>query len=649
MYKFFCVLLIILFTQASFTVHGRTPFTTFTLGEYELIPTLQAYEAIAVLSSPEIQRPEDLYICVNDFLYIADSGTRQIIIMDSNRNVIQTVGSGILTRPTGVVADANGMIFVADDSYIFKFSPDGELIRRFERPDDPLFGQDAPFSPRKLAINARGDIFIVGDAAANGVVMLNSEGEFLRYIGANDVRMTLFQTLQHIFTPRDRRTFFATPSPPTNIAIDERGAVFTVTAGLPSHRVKRFNVAGENILPDVPSIMTVNDITMAHHGGFFTLSSNGFIIEYTAEGDLLLLFTSLDAASQRLGVFRSPTSIEQDHRGNLYVSDSETGFIHLFAPTQFTILIHSALHYFQLGRYTESMVYWEEVLRLHASFSLAHLAIANARFLDGNYNEARTHFYLAGNIDGYSESFWEVRNEWLYTNAGVLVAGFAGFWIFMKIIKRRKRFDFKEYKLLQELGHIKKILRHPIDAFYDIRFLRSATVRSAIILYALLFIVFLLSLLTAGFVFTPIRFLSIPMIMGIFIGIVSLFVIVNYLVATVNEGEGSFSDIFIGTAYSASPFILFALPITLITRVLTLNEAFIYEFSMFAIISWSLLLIFIMLKEIHDYSIRDTIKNILLTIFTSVIAVVVVFILILLLNEVYQFFSNFFVEVGTRV
>ena len=82
---------------------------------------------------------------------------------------------------------------------------------------------------------------------------------------------------------------------------------------------------------------------------------------------------------------------------------------------------------------------------------------------------------------------------------------------------------------------------------------------------------------------------------------------------------------------------------------LTLNEAFLYEFFMLAIGVWSLLLVFIMLKEMHDYVIRDTIKNVLLTGFAGAVTVVVGFVMYLLLNQVYLFVSNVAVEVGTRV
>jgi hypothetical protein len=390
---------------------------------------------------------------------------------------------------------------------------------------------------------------------------------------------------------------------------------------------------------------------MANHGGFFTMASDGWIAEYTAEGELLFWFHTADITSQRLGVLRMPTSIVQDARGNLYVSDAASGLIHLFAPTEFTRWVHLAITYFQEGRYVESMSYWREVLRMHSAFSLAHLAIGHALFLQGDYAQARAHFYQAGYIGGYSDSFWEIRSDWLYVNAGGLVLGFVGLFVLAKGYKKARKTDapVKNRPLLDELLHMKKVLRHPIDAFYDIRFQRKATPRAAAILYAALFIVFFLTLLSTGFIFTPGRFWDIQEIMAFFTGVIALFVGVNYMVATVNEGEGSFRDIFVGTAYAASPFILFALPVTLITHVLTLNEEFVYQFLMIAIVLWSLALVFIMLKEMHDYNIRDTIKNILLTVFAGGVAVLVAFVMYLLLNQVYLFVSNLLAEVGTRV
>ena len=91
-----------------------------------------------------------------------------------------------------------------------------------------------------------------------------------------------------------------------------------------------------------------------------------------------------------------------------------------------------------------------------------------------------------------------------------------------------------------------------------------------------------------------------------------------------------------------------AVPITLLSHVLTLSEAFVYQFLFQIAVGWSLLLQFIMIKEIHDYEIRDVVKNIILTVFAGVVLVLVIFVLYLLLGQVVEFIHGIILEVRAR-
>ena len=651
MKKLVALTLTLIFIFQPVAVQAIEAYQTWTPGEYWMMPTQQAYEAMAFIAMPEIDSPQDLFIDANNYLYVADSSRRHIVVLDGDRNFVRTIGNGELSSPTGVAVNAYGEIFVADADYVVQFSATGEVLNRFGRPDSFLFGATAPFRPLKLALDARGTIYVVGEAASNGLIRLSPDGEFLGYFGANDANLTLFQALQNIFTPRERRQFLNIPIPPTNVAVDSRGAIFTVTQGLENEGIKRFNVAGNNMMEDMFGFWAI-DIAMAHHGGFFILNSDGWIIEFDSEGSVLFLFAGVDPTVQRLGVFRQPTSIVQDHSGNLLVSDALSGLIHVFTPTEFTRWVHLAMEYFEHGQYVQSMAYWEEVLRLHAAFPLAHYAIGQAMFLQEEFHQARQRFYLAGDRTGYSEAFWEIRSIWLQENSLLIVIGIVVFialsqvWKFAR--KRGLRLPTPKSQIFRELGHVRKILVNPADAYYEIRFHGKASVKSATVLYIALVASFFIAIIATAYIFRWQLWFSIPIMMLIFVLAIALFVVVNFLIAAINEGEGSFRNVYIGTAYAATPFILLAMPITLLSHVLTFSEEFVYQFLFYVAVGWSLVLQFIMIKEIHDYEMRDVIKNILLTLFTGTVIVLVVFVQYLLLQQVWEFLQAFVMEVGTR-
>lgn len=664
-------------TITPFAVQAVEPYNTYTLSQNMLLPTQQAYEAISFIAMLEIDSPQDLFVDTNNYLYIACSARRHIVVLDPARNLYRVVGTGELSSPTGVAVDRDGYIFVADTAYVVQFAPNGELVARFGRPESDLFGQTAPFRPLRLALDAHGSIYVVGEAASNGLITLNQYGEFLGYFGANQATMTLFQALQNFFTPRERRQFLNTPVPPTNVAINNRGAIFTVSQGLEGDNVQMFNIAGNSMFS--VQVGSPVDIAISNQGGFFVLDSSGSVFEFSADGEFLFMFGQVDHTVQRPGVFRQPVSIVQDHGGNLYVADALTGIIHIFTPTEFTHWMHLAMEYFQQGMYVQSMVYWEEVLRFHSAFSLAHYAIGQALFLQGDYHGARDRFYLAQHRLGYSEAFWEIRSDWLLNNAMAIFVSIVLFGIVLlalNIRKRRKRFDvfmppsnFSKVKgggdvangtiahssmglklgvLCSQLYYARKILARPSDAYYEIRFYGKASVLSATVMYFALVFVFFVARVATGFIFAWDFGMDIIPLIGGFVGVIALFVVVNFLVATINEGEGSFKNVYIGTAYAATPFILMAIPITLLSQVLALSEAFVYQFLFQIAIGWSLLLQFIMIKEMHDYEIRDVVKNILLTAFTAVVLVIAAFVLYLLLGQVVEFVRSVVMEVSFR-
>ena len=662
------VLLLCMFLNvlSPLSVSAMSATNTYTVSvDGEIIETQTAYEAVGVISNDEISRPEDLFIDQNNFMYIADTGTQQIVVLGPNRQVERVIGAGYLERPTGVAVNAEGDVFVADTEHVFQFSATGELMNQFGRPDSPLFGRTQPFRPRKISLDARGNIYIVGEGASNGIIQLNANGEFLGYFGANRTTLSFFQALQNFVMSSNNltRNFMNIPIPPTNLDINERGIVFTVTTALEEEAIKKLNIAGTNMLGNIPASDRAIDITVGNQGNFYVLDSDGLVFEYDSTGNLLFVFGGRDSSSQRLGVFRQPTSLAVDPGGNLYVADAESGLLHFLTPTEFTQKVHRGLAYFEDGLYVQSEAYWNEVLRSNSSFALAHIAIGQSQFKQLEYEEALMRFDLANDREGYSEAFWEIRHQWLQENTGTMIIGLISVMIVWKLIKfiDRKTETFTKIKqgykekteinLLKELLLLKRVLRHPIDTFYDIKRYNTVSVKAATIWYVIFFFVFFFTLYAPGFIFASnvVEDMGFFLLTGVFVGILALFIIINYLVSTINEGEGSLAKVYIGTVYAMAPFILFAVPITLLSRVLTLNEAFVYDFSMQIIIFWTLILVFIMVKEIHDYEIGDTTKNILLTLFGALITVVIIFVLYLLLNQVFEFIYSIIQEVLIRV
>jgi hypothetical protein len=161
---------------------------------------------------------------------------------------------------------------------------------------------------------------------------------------------------------------------------------------------------------------------------------------------------------------------------------------------------------------------------------------------------------------------------------------------------------------------------------------------------------YLIFIFETNFLFNPLIRSQIDIfeqIISIFLPYI-LFVLANYLVCSIRDGEGSFKDVFVATSYSLLPAIIGLPLMTLISQGLTLNEAFLFDFGMLVIYVLTGFYLVMMVKEIHYYEMKATVGNILITIFTAIMILVVVFIVYLLLGEVVQLFLDIIREVTVR-
>lgn len=641
----------------------------------QLVQVQDAYTPVGIVTNEELMLPEDMVI-YEELIYIVDSRARQVFVMEKDGTIVNSFGQEYFMTPTGIAIDHQGNIFVADGvaQRVFKFDPEGNLLLEIERPTNPLFGANTPFSPVKLHVDVRGNIYIVGEGSTNGLIQLNSEGEFLGYFGSNSVATSFIQTLRDIFLTdaMNARVFSNLPPAPTNLTMDSEGAVYTVTNSLANESTKKMNIAGENMLADIYSPENPIDIAVGPQNRFYVLTSNGVIDEFNRSGNLVFEFGSQDTTTQRLGIFIRPSAIDVDEAGLLYVLDAEGGVIQRFSPTAFAREIHAGLALYEDGRYVESADFWQNVLDLNPSFVLARHGVGEALFKEQDYEGAMEEFRLAFNFGGYSQSFWEIRNEWLNRYAALLLAIIAAIflirWVFRKYFKKEKKkidvdgevevpsnYDFlnpdPQPNLKMNIKSIRYIITKPTDVFYEISIGRIGTLPFAFGIFGALLLMFVLYFYFTGFLFNPFYFDDVNVIfyLLLIIAVLVLFIAMNYLVSTITDGQGTIRDLVIGTAYSLSPFIIGVIPMVIMSNIFTYNEAFIYELFLSIMIVYSLGLLFIMIKEIHNFTFWETVKNIILTIFLSFIFLIVVYVIYLLLNQIYDFVVSVFREVSLRV
>jgi tetratricopeptide (TPR) repeat protein len=517
-----------------------------------------------------------------------------------------------------------------------------------------------------LTVDKRGNLYIVGEGLIQGLVELSPEGDFLGYFGGNRVGFSLERAIQKMFFTKKQLSQLAQklPPSPTNVAVGGDGLIFTATVGLASGSVKKLNVAGDNLLR-TSSFMSPNnaDITVDATGNIFAADSvEGYIAVYDKDGSLLFAFGGIDSGYQSLGYFTSPSGIAVNGDGLLYVLDKERGNIQIFKPTPFAMLVYKATSLYLDGKYAESLEPWRQVLRLDSMFDLAHLGLGLAYYKEGKFSQAFDELKLAKNAGEYSNTYWELRREWLMKHVSTVILLLAGLfvaWTALRRLHRKTGFgapvvkalrEFRRIRIVGELLHVFRMLRHPIDGYEEL-VSGKASVLSATILLVILAVVRLYEVYQTSFIFSgvdPLRVSMTTELLKLFVPLLA-WIVCNYMVSIISDGEGKFKDVYKGSIYALSPYIVLGVPLTLLSKGLTLMEAVVYDDSRLIILGWCVILMVIMVKEIHGYELKETFKNVAVTLSGMAVMALIAFIFFGLSSQLWDFVRSIAEEVKYRV
>ena len=195
------------------------------------------------------------------------------------------------------------------------------------------------------------------------------------------------------------------------------------------------------------------------------------------------------------------------------------------------------------------------------------------------------------------------------------------------------------------------VLRHPIDAFWEIRFEKKGSIKVGCILLLLTLVAMVFNRQARGFIFNNNYNVPLDMLyqLQILILPVLLFCISNWAITTLMDGKGSFRDIFLVVCYSLIPFILFNFISPLLSNRLSLNDsAYLMIFDAIGYV-WSGLMIFIGIKVIHEYSMGKMVATLFLTAAAAAIIIFICLLFFSLLQELGSFAYSIYREFSLRL
>ena len=652
-------LLVLLFTN-SFLFAQQSTIVNFAENRKGwFVPTQDGYLPDQNITNLGLNKPESIVFGKDDVLYIADTGNRRIVLFDTKSGiVVREIRYEGFRSPRGVFLAEDETLYVADSTAgaVFIFNSDDECIKSVYAPNSMAFG-DTQFSPARIGVDPRGSMYIIGEGVYSGIIQLSGEGEFLGFFASNKTTLTLVQLLQNVFfTDRQREGLLdRLPLTFSNVFVDSRGIVYSVSMGQDVARegqaLKKHDMAGRNML-ETWTTMSLTDVTVDQYGNIFTTSLNGWIQVNAQDGEEIFFFGAGHLSAEDIaGWYSNLISIAVSSQGHIWTLDGEKAFLQSYTPTEYTLSIYRAQRYFNEGHYRDAQIEWNNVLRFNQMSVLAHNGLGKAYLYQEEYEKAQYEFYVAGNREFYSQAFWETRNTWLLRNISiiliVLVVFFGGLFIYNRVshtyaLKKNISIGINKIKMLKYLENTLfsfSVARHPLDNFQMMKYNQKGSAAGAAVNFLFFFFAFMIYQTSKGFIIqmTEIEDMDFNVIIGGFFGIYILFIICNYLVTSINDGEGGLKDIFKLVSYSTLPVSITLIALSIVSHVITENEILLLNLMLFAGITWSIVLLWLGLQEVHSYSFSNTFKSLLFTAAFMLIALIVLFNMSILFNQFTQF------------
>lgn len=198
---------------------------------------------------------------------------------------------------------------------------------------------------------------------------------------------------------------------------------------------------------------------------------------------------------------------------------------------------------------------------------------------------------------------------------------------------------------------VKHVITHPFEGFEDLRWKKSGSMKIAIVIVCLLFFQQVAYSRLYGFQYYSDYdkiFNIVPYIFRSFV-LFGVWVVANWAMCTLFDGEGSMKNIFIYSAYALIPYISGYLIGTLLSHFLIEDEyIFIQAFEIVGL-CWSFVLAISAMKAVHQFSFGKTIALILLTLLAMVAMLFLLVLLLTLFQQVLIFVFSIYTELSYRL
>lgn len=202
-----------------------------------------------------------------------------------------------------------------------------------------------------------------------------------------------------------------------------------------------------------------------------------------------------------------------------------------------------------------------------------------------------------------------------------------------------------------QMGWLKHVIFHPVEGFEDLRWKKQGSIKIAMIIVFLLFVAMVADRQLTGFQFNT-AYVKVFNIVPLLVQSVVYFftwVIGNWALCTLFDGEGTLKKICIYSAYALVPYIVCTFLAVFVSNFIVQEESIWMNAISYLGIIWSVVLMVQAMKAAHQYTFGKTLVSKFFTIVAMLLILFLAILLLSLFQQVYAFGYSIYTEISYRI
>ena len=201
------------------------------------------------------------------------------------------------------------------------------------------------------------------------------------------------------------------------------------------------------------------------------------------------------------------------------------------------------------------------------------------------------------------------------------------------------------------MGWLKHVIFHPVEGFEDLRWKKQGSMKIALVIVFLLFVDMVADRQLTGFQFNT-AYVKVFNIVPLLVQSVVYFftwVIANWALCTLFDGEGTLKKICIYSAYALVPYIICSYISIFISNFIVEDEKIWMTAIYYVGLIWSVVLMIQSMKAVHQYTFTKTIVSMIFTLVAMLLILFLAILLLSLFQQVYVFGYSIYTEIAYRI